>query len=442
MQVIKKINVGLIGLGTVGTGLAKVLTENAETIRKRLGCELVLRKVADRDLERDRGIKLPDGVLTDDAADVLNDPDISIVAELVGGTGVAKHFVLEALDKGKHVVTANKALLSTHGEEIFAKASEKGLDIGFEASVGGGIPVIKALREGLTANRILSLYGIINGTANYILSKMTNEGGMFEDVLEDAQKKGYAEADPTYDVDGIDTAHKLAILINLAYGTYVKLDDIFTEGIRRITQVDIQFAKEFGLRIKLLAIAKAIDGRIEARVHPTMIPDTHPLASVEGAYNAVHIKGDAVGSVMLYGLGAGMMPTASAVAADVIDIARNILKGISLRVSPLSYAEWAVSGVEIQGMDALEIPYYIRFQVMDKPGVLSRISGVLGEHNISISSVIQKERKIGGAVPVVILTHRANENELRMAIEEIEKLDIILDEVVYIRIEEKLGATD
>jgi homoserine dehydrogenase len=442
MKKIKKINVGLIGLGTVGTGLARVLTENAQTIKDRLGCELVLKRVADKDLKSDRNIKLPEGVLTAQARDVIEDPEIAIVVELVGGTGVAKDFILSALDKGKHVVTANKALLSTHGEEIFKKASDKGLDIGFEASVGGGIPVIKALREGLAANDIQSMYGIINGTANYILSKMTNEGGRFEDVLKDAQNKGYAEADPTYDVDGVDTAHKLAILIDLAYGTHVKLDDIFTEGIRKITQVDIKFAKEFGLRIKLLAVAKAVDGKIEARVHPTMIPATHPLASVEGAYNAVFLKGDAVGSVMLYGLGAGMMPTASAVAADVIDIARNLMKNISHRVCPLSYIDSAIKKVEIRDIETLDIPYYIRFQALDKPGVLSKISGVLGEHNISISSVIQKDRKIGGGVPVVILTHRANERELRMAIEEIEKLDIILDEVVYIRIEEKLGAAN
>ncbi|MBI5454480.1 MAG: homoserine dehydrogenase, partial [Deltaproteobacteria bacterium] len=408
----------------------------------RLGCELVLKRVADKDTTRDRGVKLDDGVLTTDAMDVINDPEISIVIELVGGTGIAKTFIMEALSAGKHVVTANKALLSTHGKEIFKKAAEKKLDIGFEASVGGGIPVIKALREGLAANKIESIYGIINGTANYILSKMTNEGGKFEDVLRRAQEKGYAEADPSYDVDGIDTAHKLAILINLAYGTYIDVNDIYTSGISSISQHDIKFAKEFGYRIKLLAIAKSDDGKIEARVHPTMVPAAHPLSTVDGVYNAIHLKGNAVGSVMLYGLGAGMMPTASAVVADLMDIARNMRKGISERITPLAYTAEAVKDVALKPIDALEIPYYIRFLAVDKPGALSKISGVLGAHNISISSVIQKDRKIGGAVPLVILTHNALERELRSAIEEIQKMDIIHDKIVYIRIEENLGAAN
>ncbi|MDO8427046.1 MAG: homoserine dehydrogenase [Deltaproteobacteria bacterium] len=438
----QRINVGLIGFGTVGTGVAKVLKENANLIKDRLGCELVLKRVADKDIARDRGVKLEDGVLTTDAMDVINDPEVSIVIELVGGTGIAKTFIMEALDRGKHVVTANKALLSTHGKEIFEKAAEKGVDIGFEASVGGGIPVIRALREGLSANRIESIYGIINGTANYILSKMTNDGGKFEDVLRRAQEKGYAEADPSYDVDGIDTAHKLAILINLAYGTYIKLSDIYTEGISSISQHDIKFAKEFGYRIKLLAITKAVDGEIEARVHPTMIPAAHPLSTVDGVYNAIHLKGNAVGSVMLYGLGAGMMPTASAVVSDIMDIARNLKKNISNRLTPLAYTEEAVRDIKIREIACLEIPYYIRFLAIDKPGALSKISGVLGAHNISISSVIQKDRKIGGAVPLVILTHNAHEKELRSAVAEIQKMDIIHDKIVYIRIEENLGAAN
>lgn len=440
---LKKINAGLIGFGTVGTGVVKVLKENAGVIKDKLGCEVVLKRVADKDTVRDRGVKLDDGVLTTEAMDIIKDPEISIVIELVGGTGIAKTFIMEALERGKHVVTANKALLSTHGKEIFAKAAEKGVDIYFEASVGGGIPVIKALREGLAANKIESIYGIINGTANYILSKMTNDGGKFEDVLRRAQEKGYAEADPSYDVDGIDTAHKLAILINLAYGTHIGLKDIYTEGIRSISQLDIKFATEFGYRIKLLAIAKSIDGRIEARVHPTMIPDDHPLSGIDGVYNAVHLKGNAVGSVMFYGLGAGMMPTASAVVADIMDICRNINKGISHRMSPLSYTEEAVKDVKIKEIDSLEIPYYIRFLAMDKPGALSKVSGVLGKHNISISSVIQKDRKIGGAVPLVIVTHNAHEKSLRSAIDEIQKMDdIIHDKIVYIRIEENLGAAN
>jgi len=436
------INVGLIGFGTVGTGVVRVLKENASIICDKLGCELVLKRVADRDIHRDRGVRVDDGVLTTDAKDILNDPEISIVIELVGGTGIAREFIMEALEKGKHVVTANKALLSTHGKDIFRKAAEKGVDIGFEASVGGGIPEIKALREGLAANKIESIYGIINGTANYILSKMTNEGGKFEDVLRRAQEKGYAEADPTYDIEGIDTAHKLAILINLAYGTYIDIKDIYTEGITSISQLDIKYAKEFGYRIKLLAITKSVDGRIEARVHPTMIPAQHPLATIDGAFNGIYLKGNAVGSVLLYGMGAGMMPTASAVVADIMDIARNMNTGSLRRVPPLSCPEEAVRAVELRDPESLEIPYYIRFLAMDKPGVLSKISGVLGAHNISISSVIQRDRKIGGAVPLVVLTHNALEKELRAAIAEISTMDIIHDKIVYIRIEENLGAAN
>lgn len=438
----EKINVGLIGFGTVGTGVVRVVKENAGIIRDKLGAELVIKKVADKDLTRDRGIKLDEGVLTPDAREIINDPEIPVVIELVGGTGIARDFIMEALSAGKHVVTANKALLSTHGREIFRKAGEAGLEVGFEASVGGGIPIIKALREGLVANKIDSIYGIINGTSNYILSKMTNEGGKFEDVLRRAQEKGYAEADPSYDVEGIDTAHKLAILIDLAYGTYIRLEDIYTEGITRINQLDIKFAKEFGYRIKLLAISKAVDGQVEARVHPTMVPAAHPLATVDGVYNAIHLRGNAVGSVMFYGLGAGMMPTASAVVADIVDICRNIRKNISGRISPLSYTEESIRDIKIKDINSLEIPYYLRFLVTDKPGALSKISGVLGAHNISISSVIQKDRKIGGAVPLVVVTHNAFERELRSAIAEIEKLDLILDKVVYIRIEENLGAAN
>ncbi|MBI5681567.1 MAG: homoserine dehydrogenase [Deltaproteobacteria bacterium] len=433
----QKINIGLIGFGTVGAGVVKVLHENAKTIQDRLGAEIVLKRIADKDIERDRGVPVDKGILTTDAFDVINDPEISIVIELVGGIEPAKKFILKSLENKKNVVTANKALLATHGEELFNAAVKNGVDIGFEASVGGGIPIIKSIKEGLAANKINSIYGIINGTANYILSKMTNEGGKFEDVLKKAQEKGYAEADPTYDIEGIDTAHKLAILINLAYGTNIKLDDIYIEGITRVAPLDIKFAKEFGYRIKLLAIAKEDAGKIEARVHPTMLPDNHPLANVDGVFNAILLKGNAVGSVMFYGRGAGMLPTGSAVVSDVIDICRNMRMGIKTRVSPLSYMPSVIRKVEIKNMELLEMPYYIRFSVIDKPGVLSKISGVLGSYNISISSVVQKDRKVSGAVPLVVVTHDAKEKEMRQAISEIDKLDITLDKTVYLRIEEK-----
>jgi homoserine dehydrogenase len=436
----ERINVGLIGFGTIGSGVVRLLKESRDIIRDRVGVEVILKKIADKDIKRDRGIEVEDGLLTEDVSEIMDDPDISIVIELIGGIDDARSLILSAIEKGKSVVTANKALLSACGNEIFERAVKSGVDIGFEASVGGGIPVIKAIKEGLVANRINSLYGIINGTANYILSEMTHEGGRFEDILKKAQEKGYAEADPTYDVEGIDTAHKLAILINLAYGASIKSEDIYTEGISGVTSLDIRFAKEFGYRIKLLAIAKEVDGRIEARVHPTMIPADSMLAMVEGVYNAVHISGSAAGSVILYGKGAGMMPTASAVVADVIDICRNIREGISCRVAPLSYLQENIGSVELKKIEDLEVPYYIRFSAIDKPGVLSKISGILGNHNISISSVIQKDRKTGGAVPVVIVTHQAKERELLAALNDIDRMDVILEKTKYLRIEEKLGS--
>ncbi len=435
----KKINVGLIGLGTIGTGVARVLLDNASVISERLGAEVVLKRVADSDTTRDRGLALDEGVLVNDAKLILDDPEISIVIELVGGTGVAKDFVVTALKNGKHVVTANKALISTSGTELFDLAAENGLDIGYEASVGGGIPLLKSLTEGLVANNIESMYGIINGTANYILSAMTHEGGSFEEVLKVAQAEGLAEADPSYDVDGIDTAHKLSILLSLAYGIHLPPERIFTEGIRSISPLDIRYAEKFGWRIKLLAIARQGTEGLEARVHPAMIPASHPLSAVEGAYNALFVQGDAVGSVMLYGLGAGEMPTASAVVSDVVDICRNIQKGISRRVEP-PYGQLAgEGGLAIKPMEELNLPYYVRFSALDRPGVLSKIAGVFGDHGISLTSVIQEERKEGGIVPLVLVTHHAIESSFRDAVQVIENLDIIENKAVYVRIEERTG---
>lgn len=435
----KEVYVGLIGLGTIGTGVAKVLTENSEIITERLGARLVLKKAADLDIERDRGLNIDASVFTTDAKEIINDPDISIVIELMGGHEPAKSFILAAIVKGKHIVTANKALLASYGSEIFPKAAEKGVEVAFEASVGGGITILKSIKEGLAANRIKSIFGIINGTANYILSEMTDKGESYEYCLKKAQEKGYAEADPTFDVEGVDTAHKLAILITLCYGTTINPDDIYTEGITKLTPLDIQFAKECGYKIKLLAISKEEDEKIEARVHPTMIPDHHVLAAIDDAYNAVLLNGDAVGNVMFTGMGAGEMPTASAVVGDVIDIARNIIKGGIGRVPSLSFQDENIKNVDLRMMDELETEYYLRFSVVDEPGVLSKISGILGEHNISIASVMQKGRSTEGAVPVVITTHHAKEKNMFHALQEIDQLSIVLDKTVSIRIEDSLG---
>jgi homoserine dehydrogenase len=372
--------------------------------------------------------------LTRDARELISDPEIDIIVELIGGIEPAKTFVLEAIANGKHMVTANKALLSQEGAEIFAAAAAKGVEVGFEASVGGGIPVIKALKEGLVANRILSIMGIMNGTANYILTRMTDEGTPFAEVLKDAQRLGFAEADPTYDIEGIDTAHKLAILMTMAYGMPITHHQIATEGISSIEPMDIELARELGCRIKLLAISRNHGDHVEARVHPTMVPQNHLLASISGPYNAIHFQGDTVGNVLLYGQGAGMIPTGSAVAADVVDIARDIQSGSIGRVPSLSYLPSAMRSRRITPMDELYGPYYFRLTVLDQPGVLAAIAGILSKYEISIESVIQKGRKKVGAVPLVIVTHHARESAVRGALEEIGNLESVTAPVVKIRI--------
>ncbi|MBW1744552.1 MAG: homoserine dehydrogenase, partial [Deltaproteobacteria bacterium] len=333
----KKITVGLMGFGTVGSGMAQILLENREVIEPRLGASLALKWIADLDLERDRGVDVDPSILTQDAEMVINDEEVDIVVELIGGYEPARSLLLKAIENGKHVVTANKALLAAHGDEIFSAASQKGVEVGFEASVGGGIPLIKSIKEGLVANRIEGLFGILNGTANYILSKMTDEGSPFSEVLKEAQALGYAEADPTFDVEGIDAAHKLTILLSIAYGVPINFEAVYTEGISKVTPLDIRFMQEFGYRIKLLAISKDDGEAIEARVHPTLMPNDSMLANVNEAYNALYIKGDAVGNVMLYGPGAGMMPTGSAVVSDLVDVARNILSDSAGRVPSVGY---------------------------------------------------------------------------------------------------------
>ena len=435
----KEIKVGLIGFGTVGTGVVTILQKNSKLIERRMGARLSLKRIADIDLETDRGVKLKPGVLTRRAEDVIRDPEIDIIMELIGGAEPAKTFILQAIRNKKHIVTANKALLALHGDEIFREAHRYGVDVNFEASVGGGIPLIRAIKEGLVANRIRSIFGILNGTSNYILSKMTDEGRNFKEVLREVQEKGYAESDPTYDVEGIDAAHKLAILVRLAFGTPLRFKEIFIGGISEITPLDIQFSREFGYRIKLLAIAKMEKGKIEAHVHPTMIPEGHLLSTVDGVFNAIYIKGDAVGPALFYGQGAGQMPTGSAVVSDLVELGRNVLTQASgQRVPLLSFQEWAIEEIPLKKMDDVVMPFYMRFSALDRPRVLSKISGILGKNDISISAVIQKGRQVNGAVPVVMMTHEAKEKNVHRALREINRLGVILGKTVYIRVENEL----
>jgi homoserine dehydrogenase len=435
----KEIKVGLIGFGTVGSGVVGILQKNSGLLEKRMGAKLALKRIADIDLETDRGVKLKPGVLTRRAEEVIKDPEIDIVMELIGGIEPAKTLILKAIRNKKHIVTANKALLALHGDEIFREATRFGVDVNFEASVGGGIPLIRSIKEGLVANRIHSIFGILNGTSNYILSKMTDEGRDFKEVLKEAQEKGYAEADPTYDIEGIDAAHKLAILVRLAFGTSLRFHEIFIGGISDITPLDIQFGREFGYRIKLLAIAKMEKGKIEARVHPTMIPEGHLLSTVEGVFNAIYIKGDAVGPALFYGQGAGQMPTGSAVVSDLVELGRNLLvQAKGHRVPSLAYQESAIEKNPLKKIEEVVMPYYMRFSALDRPGVLSKISGILGKNDISIVSVIQKGRRIKGSVPIVMMTHEAKEKNVRRALKEINRLGVILGKTMFIRVENEL----
>ena len=431
----KEIKVGLLGFGTIGVGVVKVFQKNSELMAKRLGAQISLAKIADLDITTDRGIVVEPSVLTTKADEVLTDPEIDVVIELIGGYEPARTFVLKAIAQGKHVVTANKALLAKHGEEIFGAAAAKGVEVMFEASVGGGIPVLSAIKENLCVNNFRSIFGILNGTCNYILTRMTEEGADFSAVLQDAQAKGYAEANPTFDIEGVDTAHKLAILISLCYGTKVNFDDIHIEGIAQITPLDIQFAREFGYKIKLLAIGRQIDGQIEARVHPTMVPANNALAQVNGVFNAVRLVGDFVGPVMLFGQGAGMDATASAVMGDVMAIGRNVLTGSVNRTPSLGCRPEFLADLPIRAMADIVSHYYLRFTVLDQPGVLTRISGVLGDFKISIASMMQPERQDGERVPIVIMTHDAKEADIRAALAEIDNLYVVQEKSRFIRIE-------
>jgi homoserine dehydrogenase len=428
------VRVGLLGLGTVGSGVVKILNAHRAELEERAGCRLLLHRVADQDMTRPReGLDLKSLPLVPDAQRVLDDPDVQIVIELLGGLEPARSFILRAFQAGKHMVTANKALLAHHGAELFDEARRRGVMFGFEAAVAGGIPLIRSIKEGLAANRILSVHGIINGTSNYILTKMTEEGRDFAEVLKEAQAKGYAEVDPTLDVEGLDSAHKLQILATLAFRTSVDLKDIYTEGITAVTRQDIAYAAELGYRIKLLAIAKTSDGRLEIRVHPTMIPASSPLAAVSGVFNAVFIKGDAVGDLMFYGRGAGQMPTASAVWSDVLEIARGLAHGVSSHSVELPSI--AARPLPLQPMDEIRCPYYLRVMALDRPGVLSQVAGILGQHNISIASVLQKGRGAAEAVPVVMMTHEAREADMRHALAAIDRLPVVAGKTVSIRVE-------
>jgi homoserine dehydrogenase len=422
------VTIGIIGFGTVGSGTAKIILDNNDLISERTGVHLAIKHIADLDTTTDRGITLAKGILIDDAGRLINDPGIDIVVELIGGTDPAKTFILEAIKNGKHVVTANKALLATDGSELFKAAQAQGVYLGFEASVAGGIPIIKVLREGLAANRILSVYGIINGTSNYILTKMTSEKVEFDAALKEAQQLGYAEADPTFDIEGIDSAHKLTLISSLVYGIPLSYEKIHCEGISKISTIDIDFAGELGYNIKLLAITKVANGEVEMRVHPTMIPKDFMLAKVDGVFNAIYVLGDAVGETLYYGRGAGDMPTGSAVVSDIIDIAAK--KGSEYR-DPLS----AYGNLKLKDIDDIDSMYYFRFTAIDKPGVLSKISGILGSYNISIASVIQKGRREGEAVPLVVLTHKCRERDVKKAIGEIDRLEIVANKTVFIRVE-------
>ncbi|MEA2011530.1 MAG: homoserine dehydrogenase [Verrucomicrobiota bacterium] len=430
----KKVKIGLIGFGTVGTGVVKLLKRNKELIAEKTGVLPVIEKIADLDITTDRGVEIPDGILTTNINDVLNNPDIDVVIELVGGTTYARDFVEKALKNGKAVVTANKALLADCGEDLFNLAYEKSLDFYYEASVAGGIPIIKALRESLSSNNINTVYGILNGTCNYILSRMEDEGTAFDEILKDAQKAGYAEADPTFDIDGIDTAHKTIVLASLAFGNWFNMDDVHVEGIRGIDLLDFKYAAKLGYRIKLLSIIKNTSDGIEMSVRPTLVPADSLIGSVHGVYNCVWINSDWLGNSMYYGQGAGEKATASAVVSDVIDIALNLKNNASNRIPAFT------KGTRFKGLLGEENSrgrFYLRIQLANRPGVFGEIATVFGEYGISLASVDQKEIDQNKKMAqVVVLTHDANQNSLNSALEKIRQFDEAGKNIVVFKIED------
>lgn len=433
----KPINVGLLGIGTVGGGTFTVLTRNQEEITRRAGRPIRIVKVADRDVARARDITKGAVEIVDDAFAVVADPEIDIVIELIGGYTVAKDLVLKAIENGKHVVTANKALIALHGNEIFAAAQKKGVMVAFEAAVAGGIPIIKAVREGLSANRIEWIAGIINGTTNFILTEMREKGLGFDDVLGEAQRLGYAEADPTFDVEGIDAAHKLMILAGIGFGIPMQFDKMYTEGITKLAREDIKYAEELGYRVKLLGITKRTDNGIELRVHPTLIPEKRLVANVNGAMNAVVVKGDAVGPTLYYGAGAGAEPTASAVVADLVDVTRMHTADPHQRVPHLAFQPDQLADLPILPITEIRSAYYLRMRASDKPGVLAEVTRILGDRGISIDAMIQKEPAENEAeANIIILTHVTVEKTMNEAIAAIEALPAIDGKVTRIRMEE------
>ena len=433
----KPIHVGLLGIGTVGGGTFSVLRRNQEEISRRAGRGILIKAVADKDLVRARKVVGENAEITEDAFALVARPDIDIVVELIGGTRIAKDLILAAIENGKHVVTANKALLAHHGNEIFLAAQKKGVMVAFEAAVAGGVPIIKALREGLTANRIEWIAGIINGTSNFILSEMREKGSSFGEVLAQAQLLGYAEADPTFDIEGVDAAHKLTIMAAIAFGIPMQFDKVYTEGISRLTKEDIRYAEDLGYRIKLLGITRRTVKGIELRVHPTLIPSRRLIANVEGVMNAILVKGDAVGPTLYYGAGAGAEPTASAVVADLVDVTRMHTADPEQRVPHLAFQPDRMSDLAILSMEEVETAYYLRLRVLDRPGVLADITRILADQWISIGAMLQKEPSEGeDQVDIIMLTHLTLEKNINDAIRRIESLPVISGKVTRIRLEE------
>lgn len=432
----KPVKIGILGLGTVGCGTVTVLHRNAVEITRRAGRDIKIVQASARDVSKPRNCETRGIALTADPMEVVRNPEIDVVVELIGGYELARELVLEAIQNGKHVVTANKALIAVHGNEIFKAAQDKGVMVAFEAAVAGGIPIIKAIREGLAGNRIEWLAGIINGTGNFILTEMRDKGRDFDDVLKEAQALGYAEADPTFDVEGIDAAHKLTILAAIAFGIPLQFDRAFTEGITKITREDVMYAEQLGYRIKHLGIARRTDKGVELRVHPTLIPERRLIANVDGVMNAVLVKGDAVGPTLYYGAGAGAEPTASAVVADIVDVVRTLTTDPNNRVPHLAFQADALSDLPILDIGQTEPAYYLRMQASDKPGVLADVTRILGDLGISIEAIIQKEPAEGEQeVPIIMLTHRVAEQNMNQAIDKLEALDSISGKVTRIRLE-------